>query len=761
MKQLCKSLTVAAIVAGFAFVSTARADEPNKAAPPAKAEPKKAEPKKAEPKKVEPKKVEPKKVEPKKVEPKKVEPTTSATSAPAAAADAKKKKEIANSACLDCHADKDNVNGKKQYVVDGKLFKKGPHTEDNGVTCAECHVKAKTVADVSDHGKLGKPSCAGCHDAQKHISGSVHGRAVNGKKLPTCASCHGPAHTVVPVADKASPSNRLNQPKTCGTCHTRESDVPTFMKSVHGERLRSGKKDGPSCSNCHSPHKIMPADIIRNVAFKVEITKRCSKCHGKVAKVYNASIHGQALLTQNVYGAPSCVDCHLSHEIEHVHDARSNVYKTKVVETCGHCHGDERLVRRFKLKPNVVGTYEASFHGRAGRLGDKKVAKCSSCHDHHAVFPAKDKRSSIHHDNLAKSCGKCHPGATEKFIAAKIHVAAGSRDNYWAWFVRNLYLWLIALVIGGMAAHNLVDWIRKNIIRARAQARDPHVIRMTKLERMLHIALASSFLLLCYTGFALLYPKAWWVTPLNWISNTEGFRSMAHRIAGVVLTVVALHHLWFLFFHRVGRIQRREFMPRLVDLRDLYHNILWLLGARKERPHFPRFSYIEKAEYWALVWGTAVMVITGFVLWFEEIALKFIPLSLWEVFQVVHRYEAILAFLAIIVWHFYYVFVNPDEAPMSLTWATGRMSLHELAIAHPAEYERLMAERRTGEFTDPEHALVGLADGEDPHHAAGHGAEAEAKAEKKAEKKAEEKVEKKTEEKVEKKTEEKVEKKDE
>jgi formate dehydrogenase gamma subunit len=680
-----------------------------------KADDKKADDKKADDKKADDKKADDKKADDKKADDKKADDKKA------------KKAEEKNEACLDCHSDKDNVDDKAHLVVDGKLFKKGPHTEDNGVTCFDCHPQARKVDDVSDHGKLGKATCAGCHDAAKEMVGSMHGRAVKGKKLPTCKTCHGSGHKVLYNENKASPMHRLAQPKTCTKCHKEESIVGNFMKSVHGARLLKGdKKDakqgepkqGPTCSSCHGGHNVLLADVLRNVAYKKKVTKACAKCHEGVAKVYAKSVHGQALLSRNNgYGAASCVDCHLAHTIQSAKDPKSNVHKNKVVEVCATCHADSRLIRRFKLKADVVKTYESSYHGRARFLGAKKVANCASCHNYHAIFKQSDPRSSVHKNNLKKSCGsaKCHPRATATFLQAKIHVGIGqsSTSNYWAFFVRNLYIWLIGLIIGGMIVHNLLDFIRKNVIRARAQGKEPHVIRMTKLERVLHIMLATSFLSLCYTGFALMYPKAWWVAPMNWISDTEAFRSLAHRVAGVVLTVVALHHLWFLFFHKVGKVQRKEFAPRLRDLRDLYHNIFWLLGKRKERPNFPRFSYIEKAEYWALVWGTAVMVLTGFVMWFEETSLTYMPLWLWEVFQVVHRFEAILAFLAIVVWHFYYVFANPDESPMSLTWLTGRMTLHELALAHPEEYEKVMAERRAAEGGDAStHREDGVSPGE-------------------------------------------------
>ena len=218
----------------------------------------------------------------------------------------------------------------------------------------------------------------------------------------------------------------------------------------------------------------------------------------------------------------------------------------------------------------------------------------------------------------------------------------------------------------------------------------------------MHALLLTSFLFLAYTGFAIMYPGAWWVAPLNLILDTEAFRSTAHRVAGIVLTGIALQHLWFLFFNRRGKQQRRYFRPGLTDLRDLWHNVLFFIGRRKQRPRFGRFGYVEKAEYWALIWGTAVMVITGFVLWFEGLALRYIPLWLWEVFQVAHRYEAVLAALSIAIWHFYHVFVNPDESPMSLTWITGRVTHEELKVTHPAEYDEVVGDQPPGAAEAPD-----------------------------------------------------------
>ena len=116
------------------------------------------------------------------------------------------------------------------------------------------------------------------------------------------------------------------------------------------------------------------------------------------------------------------------------------------------------------------------------------------------------------------------------------------------------------------------------------------------------------------------------------------------------------------------------------------------LGIIKEKPLLDRFSYIEKAEYWALIWGTIVMAVTGFILWFDNTFLGLLGKQYWDVARVIHYYEAWLATLAIIVWHFYFVIFNPDIYPMNLAWIKGTLSEEEMADEHPLELERLKEE---------------------------------------------------------------------
>jgi cytochrome b subunit of formate dehydrogenase len=113
-------------------------------------------------------------------------------------------------------------------------------------------------------------------------------------------------------------------------------------------------------------------------------------------------------------------------------------------------------------------------------------------------------------------------------------------------------------------------------------------------------------------------------------------------------------------------------IPNRHDWQELKAKLAWFAGRRKEPPTSPPLNYAEKAEYLALVWGTFVMAVTGFVLWFENWSLGHLPSWAADVATVVHFYEAILASLAIVVWHFYAVFLDPLVYPMDTAWLTGR-----------------------------------------------------------------------------------------
>jgi cytochrome b subunit of formate dehydrogenase len=177
-------------------------------------------------------------------------------------------------------------------------------------------------------------------------------------------------------------------------------------------------------------------------------------------------------------------------------------------------------------------------------------------------------------------------------------------------------------------------------------------------------------------------------------------RGIVHRIAGVVLVLVSLYHLYYVLFVPRGKKLIRDLLPRWSDLTDARDVLRYNLGLISEKPQFDRFSYIEKSEYWALVWGTFIMAVTGFILWFDNTFLGLLTKLGWDVARTIHYYEAWLATLAIIVWHFYFVIFNPDVYPINLAFWTGTLTEEEMAEEHPRE----LAEIHTREREEAEKA---------------------------------------------------------
>ncbi|MBN2090782.1 cytochrome b/b6 domain-containing protein, partial [candidate division KSB1 bacterium] len=177
--------------------------------------------------------------------------------------------------------------------------------------------------------------------------------------------------------------------------------------------------------------------------------------------------------------------------------------------------------------------------------------------------------------------------------------------------------------------------------------------------------------------------------------GTVDIRGLFHRGAAVVMVALAFYHVWYLIFTKRGRQQLKDFLPGLKDIWDVIGMVKYNLGLSSQRPEFERYNYAEKAEYWALIWGTIVMGITGFILWFPNITMAYFPKWLTDVSTTVHYYEAILATLAIIVWHFYFQFLDPHVYPFNFTCMTGKISEEALREEHKLEYERLESQQET------------------------------------------------------------------
>ena len=319
----------------------------------------------------------------------------------------------------------------------------------------------------------------------------------------------------------------------------------------------------------------------------------------------------------------------------------------------------------------------------------------------HDILPSSDPRSTINPANLDATCGQCHKGVTQKFTRTPVHVDTdgGQAPDIvpvaMRW-VRWIYIPLILLVIGGMFLHNAIIW------RAKSRRPPPRhaetVIRMTANQRWQHLVLLTSFFVLVITGFALKFPTPGSPHSSAW-ANTGAASSIASPewcsspTASITSSTSPLP--------RKAAASSATSSPRSRSP-DAFGTMLYYLGLRKEKPKFARFNYAEKAEYWALVWGTALMAVTGVMLWAKVWVGN--ALARWwiDAATAVHFYEAILATLAILVWHFYQVFFDPDVYPMNWAWRDGTMSAEHYEHEHELDTETLAETGPDSNSTKPE-----------------------------------------------------------
>ncbi len=556
-------------------------------------------------------------------------------------------------------------------------------TTHESFECIDCHPEAKRDSDDARHKTA---SCRPCHDdAFAELAGSVHGkgRAETEIQPDACKTCHGAAHAIVPSDDPKSALHSSRTAATCGHCHGdgetakrlgfgRTLPIEAYEHSVHARAAASGKH-GAVCSSCHGSHAILPPQDPRSQVNPVNVAATCGHCHVEIAKAYEGSIHGQAV-AHGIREAPTCIDCHGEHQIAAPHERGSPVSATNVPKmTCGRCHGDIRLAQKFGFPAEQVKSFEDSYHGLAMRTGSATVANCASCHGVHDVLPSSDERSLIHPTNLPKTCGKCHPGAGESFPITAIHVLPNKGEHVAVTWIRRIYLVLIPLVVGLMFLHNAVDLYRKarnDGWRTRRTAVRSEE-RLSLGFRIAHGITAISFLVLVYTGFALKFPEAWWANPLlAWEASLE-LRGLIHRAAGSVMMAALGFHLMHVAVNRKARACIVGMIPGRSDLHELGEKLRWLTGRSRVPPRSPTLGYPEKAEYLAFMWGSVVMAVSGLLLWFSTPAMQHLPKWALDVATALHYYEAVLATLSILVWHFYFVIFDPVVYPMDTAWLTG------------------------------------------------------------------------------------------
>ncbi len=587
-----------------------------------------------------------------------------------------------NSDCLDCHETAvAEVGGSYDRALEYSI-----HSE---LACRDCHT---AIEELPHADSLPPVICGECH-AEEAGTYQWHGRfkVTECADVPCCRDCHG-KHDILPSRERESRVNPQHLPETCGRCHE-DLDLTTkyemlygkavelYQSSVHGKASLGGVYVAATCNDCHSAngtsHRIMGPGHSESSINHFNIPRTCGKCHRNIEKDFWEGIHGK-LVSRGETDAPVCTNCHGEHGIISPSDPLSPVSPTRVAQaTCSPCHESAYLNEKYGVETGRLQTWVDTYHGLKSKAGDVTVANCASCHGAHRILPQDDPTSSIHVSNLQGTCGSCHPNISKTMATTPIHKTPGVQTPF-ARVIANVYIVAIVLIIGTMAIHWLID-LRKQIHLVNLQKQ---VKRMTFNEVWQHAFLMISFVVLAVTGFSLRYSDAFWV---QWLFGWEGgfpLRGIIHRVAAVIFVFTIVWHILYLTTARGHRFLSDVF-PAKQDFGQFLHMLRYNLGLKKDRPRFGRFTYIEKAEYWALVWGSVLMVITGFFLWFDNIAVQWFPKGFLDIMLVIHYYEAWLAVLSIFIWHMYSTIFSPSVYPMNPSWYTGKMPEDMYRHEHP------------------------------------------------------------------------------
>ncbi len=598
------------------------------------------------------------------------------------------------SPCLMCHGSAemeapDSTGQARSLYVDPDVFRASIH---GALGCQACH---SSITGFPHPASPSRVDCGKCHTdaAQAYQShGGLPERP--DRNFPACWDCHG-THDILPASNPRSRVAFANLPGTCSRCHSDPSivgeyhipmtePVEAFETSVHAQPPPEESRPAASCIDCHSAtgtgHQILPPIDPQSTINHFNISRTCGSCHEQIYQDFQQGSHGLAA-SRGEADAPVCTTCHGEHAILPTSDPRSPVYPGNVSLTiCGPCHASRLMNQKYGLPTDIMATWRHSYHGLKSTDGDTTVANCASCHSAHRTLPPSDSASRVAPANLDRTCGQCHQGISRAVTRIPIHATTGIALNRTGEVLKSIYIVAIVVIIGLMVIHWVIDLARK----IKLLNRKDQVVRMRRDELWQHTLLMVSFTVLAITGFAFQYAGSWWARLMFGFEGGFTVRRVVHRVAAVVFMATAVWHIVYLARKR-GRRFLSDMFPRVKDFRQFGQMIAFNLGRRGTPPRFARFSYIEKAEYWALVWGTVVMTVTGLALWFGTVTESLLQVQALGVMLVVHYYEAVLAGLAILVWHFYSTIFDPAVYPNNPSWYTGTMPVEMYRHEHPED----------------------------------------------------------------------------
>lgn len=375
--------------------------------------------------------------------------------------------------CKECHGAHDIL---ASSIPESRTYKM-----NIPVLCGNCHKEGAPVARLYNITE---------HNIVENYSQGIHGKGLYESGLfvtATCNDCHG-NHLILPSKDRRSSVSSSKVASTCMKCHIRIEQ--THKKVIKKELWEKEPGAVPSCTSCHPPHKVeyqkeketisnktcldchapsglssqklikQNGDTIQfdnshlanSVHLKIQCVechttvssklKRpcetveevdCSNCHIKTSNEYYDSGHGKAYLNSDP-NAPACKDCHGTHQTRSKFDEQSATYRGNIPTLCGSCHTEDgkansKMGAELKEK-NAFADYSQSTHGKG--LTDKGLlvsAVCTDCHTTHHELKESDTLSSVHPQNIAKTCANCHKSIYDEYITSEHSIAQNKGDK--------------------------------------------------------------------------------------------------------------------------------------------------------------------------------------------------------------------------------------------------------------------------------------------------------------------------------------------
>ena len=216
-----------------------------------------------------------------------------------------------------------------------------------------------------------------------------------------------------------------------------------------------------------------------------------------------------------------------------------------------------------------------------------------------------------------------------------------------------------------------------------------YFVRFSLKQRIEHILTMVTFVGLCVTGLPQKFYASGWAQGMVGAFGGIDATRWIHRFFGVTLAISVVVHMAFAFGAVASRKVRFSIAITQQDFKDAITQLRYYLGLTEEHPRYDRYDYKQKWEYWSLMVGNVIMILSGFILFYPTTAARLMPGQFIPAAKVAHSNEGLLAFLVITVWHIFNAHLHPDVFPFDTSIFTGKISRERMLHEHPLELARM------------------------------------------------------------------------